>query len=91
MNNPAPKTKSTAQMAWGIALVLAGLGVFLRVSQVMPKLAQIESFSNVLWFIRFCFYLMGIILIGGGAKKIVGYFRVTRSVSLDGPVDPADS
>jgi hypothetical protein len=67
--------RNTVQLVWGIALLLAGLGVFVRIPQVMPKLAQLEYFSSVLGFIRFCFYLMGIILVGGGLKKIIHYFR----------------
>ncbi|MBW2492928.1 MAG: hypothetical protein JRE65_17450 [Deltaproteobacteria bacterium] len=55
---------------YGIALTLAGIGVFYRIPQVMPKVEQIQQFSSVIGFIRFCFYLMGVILIGGGIKKI---------------------
>lgn len=36
----------------------------------MPRIATIEQFASVLPVIRGCFYLMGIMLIGGGAKKI---------------------
>ncbi len=64
------KNKTVIQLIWGIALVLAGVGVFFRIPQVMPKIAKIEQFSRVMIFIRFCFYLIGILLIGGGSKKI---------------------
>ena len=67
--------RNTVQLVWGIALFIAGIGVFVRIPQVMPKLTQLEHLSSVLWFIRFCFYLMGIILLGGGLKKIIHYFR----------------
>lgn len=63
------------QIIWGIALVLAGIGVFFRIPQVMPQVEQIEHFSSVIFFIRFCFYLIGISLITGGAKKIYDYYR----------------
>jgi phage shock protein PspC (stress-responsive transcriptional regulator) len=66
---------SPAQLIWGVALVLAGLGVFYRIPQVLPQLATIEYFAGALWIIRLCFYLMGIILIGGGARKILGHYR----------------
>jgi hypothetical protein len=59
------------QLIWGIALALAGIGVFFRIPQVMPRIEQIPHFSSVTLFIRFCFYLMGVMLIGGGGKKIV--------------------
>jgi len=64
------KNKITGQIIWGIALVLAGIGVFFRIPQVMPQIEQIGQFSSITFFIRFCFYLMGILLIGGGSKKI---------------------
>lgn len=69
------KTRNNVQLVWGIALMMAGVGIFVRIPQVMPKLAQMEYFSSALWLIRFCFYLMGIILVGGGLKKVLNYFR----------------
>jgi cytochrome b561 len=67
--------KSGGQLMWGIALVLVGMGVFVRIPQVMPKLAEMEQFVGVTGYIRFCLYLMGIILVGGGVKKVVLYMR----------------
>jgi len=58
------------QIVWGVVLVLAGIGVFFRIPQVMPEIQKIEQFSSAIFFIRFCFYLLGVLLIGGGAKKI---------------------
>lgn len=66
--------KTAVQLIWGVALVLVGIGVFFRIPQVMPRIAEIEQFSQVMFFIRFCFYLMGILLIGGGSKKIYKYY-----------------
>ena len=58
------------QIVWGVVLVLAGIGVFFRIPQVMPEIQKIEHFFSAIFFIRFCFYLLGVLLIGGGAKKI---------------------
>ena len=69
------KNKTIFQNFWGVALVLAGIGVFYRIPQVMPKIEQIEQFSSVSYFIRFCFYFMGAILIGGGSKKIFNNYK----------------
>ena len=63
------------QIVWGVVLVLAGIGVFFRIPQVMPKIEKIEQFSSVLFLIRFCFYFLGVLLIGGGAKKIYDNYR----------------
>jgi cobalamin biosynthesis protein CobD/CbiB len=69
------KAKTTVQLIWGVALVLAGIGVFFRIPQVMPQIAKIQHFSGVMFYIRFCFYLMGVLLIGGGAKKIYSNYK----------------
>ena len=66
----ASQTKARIQVVWGIMLVLAGVGVIYRIPQVMPKIFQIEQFSAASGFVYFCFYLMAVILIVGGGKKI---------------------
>lgn len=58
------------QIVWGILLILFGVGVFYRIPQVMPKLAELEIFASIIPFIIFCFYFIGIVLVGGGTKKI---------------------
>lgn len=70
---PEGKSRSVAQLVWGVALFLAGVGVFFRIPQVMPKVEKIEYFSSVIPFVRFCFYVMGALLVGGGLKKIYNY------------------
>ena len=62
-------------MIWGCLLLLAGVGVFLRIPKVIPQIEQIESFSTSVTFIRLCFYLLGCLLICGGIKKIHGNFK----------------
>jgi hypothetical protein len=65
-----PKSRNSIQVVWGTLLFIAGIGVFFRIPQVMPEIKKIEYFSSAIFFIQFCFYLIGILLIGGGAKKI---------------------
>jgi hypothetical protein len=72
---PVGKNKPTLQVIYGIALTLAGIGVFYRIPQVMPKIEQMQQFSSVIGFIRFSFYLMGVLLIGGGLKKIIVNYK----------------
>jgi len=62
-------------MRWGILLFLAGLGVVIMTPQKMQEIEKIEHFSSYIPFIWFCFYFMGILLIGGGVKKIYHYYR----------------
>lgn len=75
MNREPSSSRSTFQLVWGLALVLAGIGVFIRIPQVMPKIEELEVFSGATWIVSFCFYLIGIILIGGGLQKIVRYLK----------------
>jgi len=69
------KEKNNIHLIWGILLLLAGIGVFFRIPQVMPKLEQIQYFSSGLFFIRFCFYLIGALLVAGGGKKVIAFFQ----------------
>ena len=69
------KTGTAFQLGWGIALVLAGVGVFFRIPYVMPRVEKIEQFKQVLFFVRLSFYLLGVLLVAGGAKKIYDNYR----------------
>jgi Ni,Fe-hydrogenase I cytochrome b subunit len=70
-----PQRNANIQFIWGAALTLAGIGVFIRIPQVMPQLEKMEQFADVMGFVRFSLYLMGVILVGGGLKKLYNYFR----------------
>ena len=67
---PTGKSRPVIQVIYGIVLTMAGIGVFYRIPQVMPKIEQMHQFSSVMGFIHFSFYLLGVLLIGGGLKKI---------------------
>ena len=73
------KNKIHFQLIWGILLLLAGVGVFFRIPQVMPQIKTIETFASIIGFIYFCFYLLGFLLILGGAKKIYANLKELRS------------
>jgi len=72
--------RSTIQLIWGILLVLAGLGVFYRIPQVMPQIKTIEYFQPVLPFVYFCFYLIGVLLIVGGGRKIIAFYKTRKKI-----------
>ena len=67
--------KNTLQLIWGILLLFAGIGVFFRIPQVMPEIKKIEHFASYMGFIYFCFFLIGVLLIVGGGKKVYHYTR----------------
>ena len=64
------KMESSGQLIWGMMLVGMGLALVYRIPQVMPRILQIEQFSELRPFLYFCFYLMAVLLIGGGGWKI---------------------
>ena len=69
------EAKSTFHIIWGIALVAAGIGVIYMMPQKIQQIKEIGNFSSELVFIKFCFYLMAIMLIGGGSKKIYNHYK----------------
>jgi hypothetical protein len=77
------KYKSKTQLTWGVALVLAGLGVIYRIPQVIPRIAQFEQFKVGIGFVYFCSYFLALALIFGGGKKIYGYFKKSDNIDSD--------
>jgi len=67
--------KKNIQLIWGGILVMAGLGVFYRIPQVMPRVAQMDAFANALPLIRFCFYFLGVLLVYGGGRKLYENYK----------------
>ena len=78
------KSRAKKQTIWGIALVLAGIGMIYRIPQVLPKLAQWEQLSRNMGFIYFCFYFMAVTLIIGGGKKIYDNYKILRDKKENG-------
>ena len=79
-NRAMDKNKIITKIVWGFLLTLAGIGVFFRIPQVMPKIAKIEYFSSAMYFIRFCFYLLGVLLVWGGAKRIYENYKKLKDL-----------
>ena len=69
------KPKSRPQLIWGILLLFAGIGLFFRIPQIMPEIKKIEHFAPYIVFIYFSFYLIGILLVVGGGKKVYNYLK----------------
>ena len=76
--------KKVLKRIWGGALLLAGIGVFFRIPQVMPRIEEIQQFSAIMPYIRFCFYLIGILLIGGGCRKLYESWQNGQDRDTDG-------
>jgi len=72
--------KNTPQLIWGILLLFAGI----RIPQIMPEIKKIEHFAPYMIFIYFCFYLLAILLIVGGGKKIYHYLKQSKQDTSKG-------
>lgn len=73
-----PDKKNKLQLIWGVLLLLAGVGVFFRIPQLMPEIKKIEHFAAYIPFIYFCFYLIGILLVVGGGRKVYDYTQKSK-------------
>jgi uncharacterized membrane protein len=62
--------KKYIQIVWGFFLVIAGVGIFINIPEKIAEIQQVEVFASNLFFIRLCFYLISILLVVGGLKKI---------------------
>ena len=74
-------TNNATHLVWAAALVIVGIAVFFRIPQVMPKLADMGFSAGAIGFARVCFYLMGILLVGGGLKKFYHFVIARANVS----------
>ncbi|RLC02804.1 MAG: hypothetical protein DRI57_29745, partial [Deltaproteobacteria bacterium] len=62
--------KSIIQIIWGIALILAGVGIFCVMPQRISQMETMDVSSFYIYFTCFCFALIAVLLLGGGSKKI---------------------
>jgi len=68
------------QLIWGTALAAAGIGVLVILPHRMEQIRQLrqaEPYDIDMLFLWFCFGLLGVLLIGGGLRKIYSQFRGT--------------
>jgi len=75
------KQRDGFQLLWGALLLLAGIGVFYRSPAVIAQVKTIPVFSEgAIYFVYFCFYLLGILLIWGGVRKILIQLNMRKQV-----------
>ncbi len=65
--------KNIVQFVWGMLLIGAGGGMFFTIPQKMQQVAQQSPVVN--FFAYLSLYLIGIILVVGGIKKIYFFFK----------------
>jgi multisubunit Na+/H+ antiporter MnhG subunit len=86
MDSPRQSKKKT-QLVWGAALTLMGIAVFFRIPQVMPKLVEMGQSESTILFIRICFYILGILLVVGGMKKVMNHIKADERANDYAPND----
>lgn len=66
--------KRTLTFYYGIILIAVGIGVFFRIPEVMPKVATIEFFKEKILLVKFCFYVLGgLLILAGGIRVFKNY------------------
>jgi len=66
------------QLLWGAALTAAGIGVLVILPHRMEQIRQLrqaEPYAFDMLFLWFCFGLLGVLLIGGGLRKIYSHMK----------------
>jgi len=64
------KNKIHFQLVWGILLTLMGIAFFFKIPEVINNAKTIETLGAGIGFVYFCLYMIDLILIVGGIKKI---------------------
>ena len=68
---------------YGIVLIAVGIGVFFRIPQVMPELETIEFFTNKIGIVKFCFYVLGSLLVLAGGIRVKNNYKATDNTQSD--------
>ncbi len=69
------KIKRTISLIWGCILITIGICVFFKINHIIPEFQKNNYYFGSVSYIKFAFYLIGVILIGGGIKKIYNYYK----------------
>ncbi len=79
MSNRRPMSgQEMVQLIWGVALLLMGAAFFFRIPSIMEQLSGIDHFASIRVFLQIGFYLMAIILTGGGVKKLYRCWQINQ-------------
>ncbi len=56
-------------------LVLMGLALIFRTPLVMDRIAQIEYYAHIKWLVRIILYVIAVMLIVGGSRKVYDNYK----------------
>ncbi len=71
--------KSKFTFYYGIVLIAVGIGVFIRIPEVVAQVATIAFFANKIGIVKFCFYALGCMLIVAGVIRVYKNYNVFKS------------
>ncbi len=60
---------------YGIILIAVGIGVFIRIPEVVSQVETIEFFKNKIGIVTFCFYFLGCLLVLAGGIRIFKSYK----------------
>jgi hypothetical protein len=72
------KSQIHFQLVWGILLTLMGIAFFFKIPEVINSAKTIETFAAGIGFVYFCLYMVDLILIVGGVRKIYTNLKKLR-------------
>lgn len=72
------KTQIHFQLVWGILLTAMGVAFFFKIPEVINDAKSIEALKSGIGFVYFCLYMIDLILIVGGVKKIYTNIKKLR-------------
>jgi hypothetical protein len=67
--------KKKFRFYYGMILIAVGLGVFYRIPQVLLQVETIEFFRQKIHLVKFCFYILGGLLILAGGIRIYKNYK----------------
>ena len=74
------KNRIHFQLVWGILLTLMGIAFFFKIPEVINNAKTIETLGAGIGFVYFCLYMIDLILIVGGIKKIYTNLKELREL-----------
>lgn len=60
---------------YGLVLIAVGIGVFLRIPEVVSQVETIDFFKNKIGIVTFCFYFLGFLLVLAGGIRVVKNYK----------------
>lgn len=69
------KNKAIFQVIWGVLLTLMGVALIFRTPLVIERIVQIEYYAQIKWLVQIILYVIAVMLIVGGSRKIYDYFK----------------